>query len=224
MLSTGAEHRVNISQMLDYTFVKFTFTKRPPFYWKELSKFENKHSSVQLLQEIHKRLINMPDPEESEYSEYEDEEEGDEIEEDESVADKPKTNGEAKPAAAEPAAEEPVAEKEKPKPPPVDMEAKDTGLSAAKSTYDDLKSPTAGKNYAPPSIPKSVQRRQELYSSGKPSTKHSKEKLMRSEGIIPIQAGSNKYASQKGQTGFGKRRAFITNKQFFYRYASRCHR
>lgn len=51
-----------------------------------------------------------------------------------------------------------------------------------------------------PSIPKTIQRKQEFYSSGKPS-KHDKDKLMRSEGIIPIQAGSNKYASQKGMTG-----------------------
>lgn len=43
--------------------------------------------------------------------------------------------------------------------------------------------------------------RQQNYSSGKPSTIHSKDKLMRSEGIIPIQAGSNKYASQRGMTG-----------------------
>ncbi|KHJ84741.1 calponin family repeat-containing domain protein [Oesophagostomum dentatum] len=41
--------------------------------------------------------------------------------------------------------------------------------------------------------------RQQQYSAGKPS-KHDKTKLMRSEGIIPIQAGSNKYASQKGMT------------------------
>lgn len=32
---------------------------------------------------------------------------------------------------------------------------------------------------------------------------------MRSEGIIPIQAGSNKYASQKGMTGFGVPRDVI---------------
>ena len=32
---------------------------------------------------------------------------------------------------------------------------------------------------------------------------------MKSEGIIPIQAGSNKYASQKGMTGFGRPRDVI---------------
>lgn len=58
-------------------------------------------------------------------------------------------------------------------------------------------------------MPKSVQRKQQLYSDGKPSTKHDKAKLMRSEGIIPIQAGSNKYASQKGMTGFGAPRDVI---------------
>lgn len=40
------------------------------------------------------------------------------------------------------------------------------------------------------------------FSAGKPS-KHSKEKLMAAEGIIPSQSGTNKYASQRGQTGFG---------------------
>ncbi|KAI6196091.1 Calponin family repeat-containing domain protein [Aphelenchoides besseyi] len=140
---------------------------------------------------------------------YEDEEEGDEeLEEPESIAaDKPKTNGEAKPAA--PAAEKTEAKTED-SAPAVDTSApKDSGLSATKSNYDALKSPTPGANYAPPSIPKSVLRKQELYSSGKPSTQHSKEKLMRSEGIIPIQAGSNKFASQKGQTGFGMPRDVI---------------
>lgn len=63
-----------------------------------------------------------------------------------------------------------------------------------------MKSPTPGRQQFVPSIPKSVQRKQEIYSHGKPS-KHDKNKLMRSEGIIPIQAGSNKYASQKGMTG-----------------------
>lgn len=67
--------------------------------------------------------------------------------------------------------------------------------------YSSLKSPTPGKQYqGVPSVPKSVQKKQALYSAGKPS-KHDKAKLMRSEGIIPIQAGSNKYASQKGMTG-----------------------
>jgi len=152
----------------------------------------------------------MPaEPEESEYSEYEDEEEGDEIEENESVAEKPKANGDAKPAAEEAKEEEPEAKEETKKPPPIDTSDsnKDSGLSAR--TYDDdLMSPSVGKNYEA-SIPKSVLRKQELYSSGKPSTVHSKEKLMRSEGIIPIQAGSNKYASQKGQTGFGMPRDVI---------------
>ena len=82
----------------------------------------------------------------------------------------------------EPAAEPESKEEDKAeskKPPPVEIS--DDSAPPVRS-YDDLKSPTPGKNYAPPSIPKSVQRRQELYSSGKPSTKHSKEKLMRSEG------------------------------------------
>jgi len=55
-------------------------------------------------------------------------------------------------------------------------------------------SPGPGKQYADyvPTISKSAQRKQENYSGGKPSTTHSKEKLMRSEGIVRIQAGTNK--------------------------------
>ncbi|VDM97804.1 unnamed protein product [Thelazia callipaeda] len=71
-----------------------------------------------------------------------------------------------------------------------------------------IKSPTPGRQYGMPDVPKSVQRRLANYSGGKPS-KHDKDKLMRSEGIIPIQAGSNKYASQQGMTGFGVPRDVI---------------
>uniref|UniRef100_A0A1I8ALH0 Calponin-like protein OV9M n=1 Tax=Steinernema glaseri TaxID=37863 RepID=A0A1I8ALH0_9BILA len=70
-----------------------------------------------------------------------------------------------------------------------------------------IKSPTPGRTHTL-SVPKSVVRRQEQFSAGKPS-KHDKNKLMRSEGIIPIQAGSNKYASQRGMTGFGAPRDVI---------------
>ncbi|VDM27378.1 unnamed protein product [Toxocara canis] len=63
-----------------------------------------------------------------------------------------------------------------------------------------IKSPTPGRVHGIPDQPKSVVRRAAQYSAGKPS-KHDKNKLMRSEGIIPIQAGSNKYASQRGMTG-----------------------
>ena len=63
-----------------------------------------------------------------------------------------------------------------------------------------VKSPTPGRTHNLPSQPTSVVRRAQQFSAGKPS-KHDKNKLMRSEGIIPIQAGSNKYASQKGMTG-----------------------
>ncbi|CAD6196435.1 unnamed protein product [Caenorhabditis auriculariae] len=73
-----------------------------------------------------------------------------------------------------------------------------------------IKSPTPGRQTQfTPSVPQSVLRKQANYSSGKPSKVHSKDKLMRSEGIIPIQAGSNKYASQKGMTGFGVPRDVI---------------
>ncbi|KAK6757154.1 hypothetical protein RB195_015151 [Necator americanus] len=70
-----------------------------------------------------------------------------------------------------------------------------------------LKSPTPGRQPGF-NVPETVLRKQQQYSSGKPS-KHDKTKLMRSEGIIPIQAGSNKYASQKGMTGFGVPRDVI---------------
>ncbi|KJH48230.1 calponin family repeat-containing domain protein [Dictyocaulus viviparus] len=70
-----------------------------------------------------------------------------------------------------------------------------------------LKSPTPGKT-AGFSVNQTLLRKQQQYSTGKPS-KHDKNKLMRSEGIIPIQAGSNKYASQKGMTGFGVPRDVI---------------
>lgn len=40
------------------------------------------------------------------------------------------------------------------------------------------------------------------YSSGKPS-KLAKEKLMATEGMIPLQSGTNRHHSQKGMTGFG---------------------
>jgi hypothetical protein len=77
-----------------------------------------------------------------------------------------------------------------------------------------LKSPTPGKElgkdglHAIPPVPISKQRKMEQFTAGKPS-KHDKNKLMRSEGIIPIQAGSNKHASQKGMTGFGVPRDVI---------------
>jgi len=71
-----------------------------------------------------------------------------------------------------------------------------------------IKSPTPGKNYGLPNQPKSVQRRQANFSSGKPS-KFTKEQLMRSEGIIPLQGGTNKFASQKLMTGFGTPRDVV---------------
>lgn len=43
------------------------------------------------------------------------------------------------------------------------------------------------------------------YSAGKPS-RLPKEKLMTSEGIIPLQSGTNIWDSQKGMTGFGRPR------------------
>lgn len=47
-----------------------------------------------------------------------------------------------------------------------------------------------------------------MFSAGKPS-RLPKEKLMTTEGIIPLQAGSNKHDSQKGMTGFGRPRDVV---------------
>jgi hypothetical protein len=91
-------------------------------------------------------------------------------------------------------------------------EAEEAPAPAARSLASPpsgMKSPTPGRGGNVPSIPKSVLRKQQLYSAGKPSKIHTKDKLMKSEGIIPIQAGSNKYASQKGMTGFGAPRDVI---------------
>jgi len=72
-----------------------------------------------------------------------------------------------------------------------------------------IKSPTPGRQYGLPNLPKSAARRAANFSAGKPSKIHSKEKLMRSEGIIPVQAGTNRHASQKGMTGFGTPRDVV---------------
>ncbi|KAI1724067.1 calponin family repeat domain-containing protein [Ditylenchus destructor] len=136
---------------------------------------------------------------EEEYTDEEVDEE--EVEADENQAPPPAVEAPKSPkkVADEPAKSEP-ANDEPSKP--------DTLKPREDDNYSGLKSPTPGKQYAIPSIPKSVQRRQEQYSAGKPS-KFDKAKLMKSEGIIPIQAGSNKYASQKGMTGFGAPRDVI---------------
>jgi hypothetical protein len=145
-------------------------------------------------------------------SEYEDEE----VDEEESIAE---SESQASEAPKSPAKKEEAPKPETPKTPKPE-EPKENGGAPPTSLGDsvlsppprdagyDLKSPTPGRQYAVPSIPKSVQRKQELYSAGKPS-RLDKAKLMRSEGIIPIQAGSNKYASQKGMTGFGVPRDVI---------------
>lgn len=68
--------------------------------------------------------------------------------------------------------------------------------------------PTAGREHGvkemkrePPPKTIAQQARIKNFGMGKPSKIHDKAKLMSSEGIIPVQAGSNKYASQKGMTG-----------------------
>jgi len=51
-----------------------------------------------------------------------------------------------------------------------------------------------------PHVPK--KEKPPVYSAGKPS-KFDKNKLMASDGIVPLQSGSNKWASQAHMTGFG---------------------
>jgi hypothetical protein len=133
-----------------------------------------------------------------EEEQYEGEEEEDE--EEEEGAEEGDEN--AAPAAAAPAA---PAQDEKPKSIPPESALSPSGGGGAGALSPSMKSPTPGRQYAIPEQPKSVQRREQNFSAGKPS-KHDKAKLMRSEGIIPIQAGSNKYASQRGMTGFGRPR------------------
>jgi hypothetical protein len=73
---------------------------------------------------------------------------------------------------------------------------------------ESVKSPTPGRQYGLPNAPKSAARRAQNYSAGKPS-KFTKEQLMKSEGIIPLQGGTNRFASQRGMTGFGTPRDVI---------------
>lgn len=83
---------------------------------------------------------------------------------------------------------------------------------AAKAPAQRSPSPSAGEAHgserekrekrSPPPKTIAIQKREAYFSGGKKS-KHDKERLMKSEGIIPVQAGSNKYASQRGMTGFG---------------------
>ena len=54
----------------------------------------------------------------------------------------------------------------------------------------------------PPKLTKTQQRKMENYSAGKPS-KFSQEQLMKSQGVVPLQAGTNQFASQSGMKGFG---------------------
>ncbi|KAF7626057.1 hypothetical protein Mgra_00009772 [Meloidogyne graminicola] len=98
--------------------------------------------------------------------------------------------------------------------PPVAEEKENNNLAVDNNNIEP-KSPSAasvtaepGKSFQERNISVSALKKQQLYSGGKPS-RHDKAKLMRSEGIIPIQAGTNKYASQKGMTGFGAPRDVV---------------
>lgn len=88
--------------------------------------------------------------------------------------------------------------------PPTGADAPPKSPSAASAMGDG----EPGKSYQERNISVSALKKQANYSGGKPS-KHDKAKLMRSEGIIPIQAGTNKYASQRGMTGFGAPRDVV---------------
>jgi hypothetical protein len=76
--------------------------------------------------------------------------------------------------------------------------------------------PPAGREHGikemkrePPPKTIAQQARTKYFGAGKPSKIHDKKKLMTSEGIIPVQAGTNKYASQRGMTGFGVPRDIV---------------
>uniref|UniRef100_A0A915DB42 Calponin n=1 Tax=Ditylenchus dipsaci TaxID=166011 RepID=A0A915DB42_9BILA len=148
--------------------------------------------------------------EDEEEYEYEDEEVDEEEPNENAAPEAPKS---PKKVAEEPAAAKAEAPKAEAAAPAADAaapaELKPQAAASASDDYASQKSPSAGKVFVPPSVNKTVERRQANYSGGKPSKIHDKNKLMRSEGIIPIQAGSNKYASQKGMTGFGAPRDVI---------------
>jgi hypothetical protein len=117
--------------------------------------------------------------------------------------------------------EQPVEEEAEPEPEPEpeaepEPEPEPTRLAPAKSPAPTAPSPTpvplasrsargsvassAGDRNKPMYITKKS--KDPVYSAGKPS-RFDLAKLMASDGIVPLQSGSNKWDSQKGMTGFG---------------------
>jgi len=126
---------------------------------------------------------------------------------------------EAAAAAAPPAAAEAAVLDENEAPPTPRASKK---KPAAAAPVPEPASPTAARAAAPAGArdspgpgeagrmygSKTADRKQANYAGGKPS-KFDKAKLMKSEGIVPIQAGSNKFASQRGMTGMGMPRDVV---------------
>jgi hypothetical protein len=127
-------------------------------------------------------------------------------EEVEPVEEEPEAEPEAEP---EPEEDEPVEEE-----PVEDAPIARTPSSTARSPRP---RPSPGPQSSNPAFPpgwtcpQPVVKKQHapVYSGGKPS-KHSREKLMAADGIIPNQSGSNLYDSQKGMSGFGATRIQTT--------------
>jgi hypothetical protein len=118
-----------------------------------------------------------------------------------------------------PAEEAPVEEAE-PEPEPEEPEPEAEEAPAAPSPRA-APSPKIGSRSGSVSShsgvkPHQVQRREKppVYSAGKPS-KFDKNKLMSSDGIIPLQSGSNKWASQALMTGFGMPRDTARDQKTF---------
>uniref|UniRef100_A0A915LDC1 Calponin n=1 Tax=Meloidogyne javanica TaxID=6303 RepID=A0A915LDC1_MELJA len=127
----------------------------------------------------------------------------------------PKKEKEPSPPKSPKKEKEPSPPKSPKKDEPTVNEEKENNLAVDNNNFVEPKSPSAasvtaepGKSFQERNISVSALKKQQMYSGGKPS-RHDKAKLMRSEGIIPIQAGTNKYASQKGMTGFGAPRDVV---------------
>lgn len=86
-----------------------------------------------------------------------------------------------------------------------------------------LQSPTPGRAAAPPSIPRTVLRKQQLYSAGKPSTVHTKDKLMRWEKESPLSTlmysiadPRESFPSRQDQTSMRRRREWLVRKSMIW--------
>lgn len=118
------------------------------------------------------------------------------------------------PAEEVPAEEEEAAPEPEPEAEPEPVAASPTPARAAPSPKLGSRSGSvSSKSGVHPHV---VQRREKppVYSAGKPS-KFDKNKLMTSDGIIPLQSGSNKWASQALMTGFGMPRDTARDQKTF---------